>query len=216
MKKLGCVAFAAVLGLMVVGCASSPEKDAVKARAAVIESLKPIKTEPEKKPDWTTSVPITNKQLAFVGVSGKFAEEKDARNEASADGRNQLVKYYGTLISDKGQTVKATYGITSDVFDPQVASRELEEFVAEGLAKALPAKDWYVETYVKPNSDFYYKAYVLMIIDKSEADKALKEYCNQKAAEYQKQADAEKNAEKRKQLEKVSEFFGGSLPSSMF
>lgn len=56
------------------------QKKMLKARAAVIESLKPVKTEPEKKPEWTTSVPI-NKQLAFVGLSGKSAEEKDVRNE---------------------------------------------------------------------------------------------------------------------------------------
>lgn len=216
MKKLGCVALAAMLGLMVVGCASSPEKDAAKNRAAVIESLKPVKTEPEKKPDWVNSVPITNKQLAFVGVSNNFATESEARYYAQQDGRDQLVKYYGTLMSDKGQSVKATYGITSDVFDPQIASRGLEEFMAEGLAKGLPAKEFYTETYVTTSSKYAYKVYVLMVIDKAEADKALKEYCNQKAAEYQKQADAEKDAEKRKQLEKVSEFFGDSLPSSMF
>lgn len=49
MKKLGCLAFAAMLGLMVVGCASSPEKDAAKARAAALEALKPVMTDPEKK-----------------------------------------------------------------------------------------------------------------------------------------------------------------------
>lgn len=216
MKKLGCLAFAAMLGLMVVGCASSPEKDAAKARAAALEALKPVMTDPEKEPDWVNSVPITNKQLAFVGVSNKFATESEARSNAQSDGRNQLVKYYGTLISDRGRTATASYGITSDVFNPQIASQELEEFMAEGLAKGLPAKEFYTETYVTTSSKYAYKVYVLMIIDKAEADKALKDYCSQKAVEYQKQAEAEKDAEKRKQLEKVSEFFGGSLPSSMF
>lgn len=92
----------------------------------------------------------------------------------------------------------------------QVASRELEEFMAEGLAKALPAKDWYVETYVKPDSDFYYKAYVLMIIDKSEADKALKEYCNQKAAEYQKQLMLKRMRKNASSLRKF-QFFSAVL-----
>lgn len=39
MKKLGCVAFAAVLGLMVVGCASSPEKKCSKGQSRFIGGI---------------------------------------------------------------------------------------------------------------------------------------------------------------------------------
>lgn len=58
--------------------------------------------------------------------------------------------------------------------------------------------------------------YALMQIDKEQADKAMQEYCNQKAAEYQSKAEAEKDAEKRRQLEKTAELFGGMLKSSLF
>lgn len=201
---------------VLAGCASSPEKQLAKQRAAALEALKPIQTIPEKRPNWVDSLPITNKELAFVGVSNQYATEAEARNAAQADGRNQLIKYYGTFISDKGRTASATYGITSDVFDPQVASQELEEYVAEGLAKAMPAKEFYTEIYVTTSAKYAYKAYALMVINKADADKALKEYCEQKAAEYQSKAEAEKDAEKRKQFEKTAEIFGGSLQSSMF
>ena len=216
----GLVGMAAVLALtLVTGCASSPKKQAKEAarqREAAIAALKPIQTIPEKRPSWVDSVPITNKTLSFVGVSNQYATDAEARDAAQSNGRGQLVKYYGTLMSDKGRTATATYGITSDVFDPQVASQELEEFVAEGLAKGLPAKEFYTEVYFTQASKNAFKVYALMQIDKEQADKAMQEYCNQKAAEYQSKAEAEKDAEKRRQLEKTAELFGGMLQSSLF
>lgn len=218
-RKLVLIALSVVLAANFSGYAKSAKKQAKEAarqREAAIAALKPIQTIPEKRPSWVDSVPITGKMLAFVGVSNQYATDAEARNVAQSDGRGQLVKYYGTLMSDKGRTATATYGITSDVFDPQVASQELEEFVAEGLAKGLPAKEFYTEIYFTQSSKNAYKVYALMQIDKEQADKAMQEYCNQKAAEYQSKAEAEKDAEKRRQLEKTAELFGGMLKSSLF
>ena len=217
-RKLVLIAMA-VMAVNFSGFAKSAKKQAKEAarqREAAIAALKPIQTIPEKRPSWVDSVPITNKTLSFVGVSNQYATDAEARDEAQGDGRGQLVKYYGTLISDKGRKATATYGITSDVFDPQVASQELEEFVAEGLAKGLPAKEFYTEVYFTQASKNAFKVYALMQIDKEQADKAMQEYCNQKAAEYQSKAEAEKDAEKRRQLEKTSELFGGMLQPSLF
>lgn len=218
-RKLVLIALSVVLAANFSGYAKSAKKQAKEAarqREAAIAALKPIQTIPEKRPSWVDSVPITGKMLAFVGVSNQYATDAEARNVAQSDGRGQLVKYYGTLMSDRGRTATATYGITSDVFDPQVASQELEEFVAEGLAKGLPAKEFYTEIYFTQSSKNAYKVYALMQIDKEQADKAMQEYCNQKAAEYQSKAEAEKDAEKRRQLEKTAELFGGMLKSSLF
>lgn len=218
-RKLVLIALSVALAANFSGYAKSAKKQAKEAarqREAAIAALKPIQTIPEKRPSWVDSVPITGKMLAFVGVSNQYATDAEARNVAQSDGRGQLVKYYGTLMSDRGRTATATYGITSDVFDPQVASQELEEFVAEGLAKGLPAKEFYTEIYFTQSSKNAYKVYALMQIDKEQADKAMQEYCNQKAAEYQSKAEAEKDAEKRRQLEKTAELFGGMLKSSLF
>lgn len=217
-RKLVLIAMA-VMALNFSGFAKSAKKQAKEAalkREAAIAALKPIQTIPEKRPSWVDSVPITNKMLAFVGVSKQQATDAEARNEAQGNGRDQLVKYYGTLISDKGIKATATYGITSDVFDPQVASQELEEFISKDLAQELLAKEWYTEMYFTQESKNAFKVYVLMQIGKERADKAMQEYCNQKAAEYQSKAEAEKDAEKRRQFEKTSELFGGMLQPSLF
>lgn len=205
-----------VAAALVIGCASSPEKEAAKKRAAALEALKPIQSIPEKRPDWVDSVPITKTELAFVGVSNQYATDAEARNVAQNNARNQLVHYYGTLMSDKGRTAKASYGITSDVFDPQIASQELEEYLSEGIAKQIAAKDFYTEVYLTTDTKYAYKVYALLPIEKKIADAAIKEYLQNAADAYKAQAAAERDAEKRMQFEKASDFFGGTLQTSLF
>lgn len=205
-----------VAAALVIGCASSPEKEAAKKRAAALEALKPIQSIPEKRPDWVDSVPITKTELAFVGVSNQYATDAEARNAAQNNARNQLVHYYGTLMSDKGRTAKASYGITSDVFDPQIASQELEEYLYEGIAKQIAAKEFYTEVYLTTDTKYAYKVYALLPIEKKIADAAIKEYLQNAADAYKAQAAAERDAEKRMQFEKASDFFGGTLQTSLF
>lgn len=205
-----------VAAALVIGCASSPEKEAAKKRAAALEALKPIQSIPEKRPDWVDSVPITKTELAFVGVSNQYATDAEARNAAQNNARNQLVHYYGTLMSDKGRTAKASYGITSDVFDPQIASQELEEYLSEGIAKQIAAKEFYTEVYLTTDTKYAYKVYALLPIEKKIADAAIKEYLQNAADAYKAQAAAERDAEKRMQFEKASDFFGGTLQTSLF
>lgn len=205
-----------VAAALVIGCASSPEKEAAKKRAAALEALKLIQSIPEKRPDWVDSVPITKTELAFVGVSNQYATDAEARNAAQNNARNQFVHYYGTLMSDKGRTAKASYGITSDVFDPQIASQELEEYLSEGIAKQIAAKNFYTEVYLTTDTKYAYKVYALLPIEKKIADTAIKEYLQNAADAYKAQAAAERDAEKRMQFEKASDFFGGTLQTSLF
>lgn len=216
MKKFGKIFAVLVSGfaMFFVGCASN-ETDDVKVRKAALAALEPVKTIPAKRPDWIDVVPITKKELAFTGISNNFATDVEARNDAMKNGRNQLVSYYGTMVSDKSRELSATYGISSDILDPQKAGQELREYLAEGVAKNLPGKEFYTEMYLNENNKPYYRVYVLMTISKEDADRAMKEFNQNKANEYQKKAEAEKDAEKRKQFEKVRDIFGGDLQSSL-
>lgn len=216
MKKFGKIFAVLVSGfaMFFVGCASN-ETDDVKARKAALAALEPVKTIPAKRPDCIDVVPITKKELAFTGISNNFATDVEARNDAMKNGRNQLVSYYGTMVSDKSRELSATYGISSDILDPQKAGQELREYLAEGVAKNLPGKEFYTEMYLNENNKPYYRVYVLMTISKEDADRAMKEFNQNKANEYQKKAEAEKDAEKRKQFEKVRDIFGGDLQSSL-
>nr|WP_314992652.1 hypothetical protein [uncultured Treponema sp.] len=215
MKKLLFVLAAVTAVSVITGCESSPDTQADRARERALNALKPYKTEPAQRPSWIDNVPHTKTELVFVGLSTKWATEAEAKDKAQENGRNQLVKYYGTLITAQGRTAKATYGISSDVFAPQQVSQELEEYVAKSLSKKLAAYSFYVESYLTKDMEESHIAYALMKIDKSDANKAMEEYCDDKADDARKKAAAEKDAERKKQLEKAADFFGGQLKSSL-
>ena len=154
-------ACAAVLfAAMVAGCESSPDTQADRARERTLNTLKPYKTTPAQRPSWIDNIPHSATELAFVGVSTKWATEAEAKESAQENGRTQLVKYYGTLIAAQGRTAKATYGISSDVFAPQQASQDLEEYVAKGLSQKLAAHAFYVESYLTKDNEESHIAYV--------------------------------------------------------
>ena len=102
------------------------------------------------------------------------------------------------------------------MFDPQVASQQLEEYLSEGIAKQIAAKEFYTEIYLTTENKYAYKVYTLLPIEKKVADEAVKEYLQNAADAYKAQAETEKDAEKRQQLENASAFFGGALQSSIF
>lgn len=216
MKKILGLVMVTVALTCLMSCVSTAEKQAKKERAAALEALKPVRTIPEKRLSWVDSVPNTKSELAFIGVSNQYATEAEARNEAQRDGRYQLVNYYGTLMSDAGRTAKGTSGLTSDVFDPEVKSQELKEYLSSGIASKISAKEYYTEIYLTTENKYAYKVFALMGIEKSVADKAVEDFMKQQADSYKKQAAAEKDAAKRKQLEEAAEWFGGSLESNIF
>ena len=215
MKKLLFVLAAVTACMVMAGCESSPDTQADRARERTLNTLKPYKTTPAQRPSWIDNIPHSATELAFVGVSTKWATEAEAKDKAQENGRTQLVKYYGALIAAQGRTAKATYGISSDVFAPQQASQDLEEYVAKGLSQKLAAHAFYVESYLTKDNEEAHIAYVKMIINKSDAKRAMEEYCDNKADEARKKAAAEKDAERRKQFEKAADFFGGQLKSSL-
>lgn len=214
-RLIGFAAFVFTSAWFAVGCVSSPEAQANRSRERALMALKPYRTIPAQRPAWIDNIQHSKAELAFVGVSDKFATEAEARNKAQANGRDQLVKYFGTQISDQSRTAKSTYGISSDIFTPQQASQELQEAVSKGLSQKLAAHSFYIEAYLTKDEEEYYVAYVMMKIDKSDVNKMLEKYCDDKANETRKKAAAEKDVERKKQLEKVADFFGGDLKSSL-
>ncbi|MBP5175101.1 MAG: hypothetical protein ILP07_04200 [Treponema sp.] len=212
-KTVGVLAAALALALL-SGCASSPEKEAARKRAAAMDALTPLKTIPEKRPAWVDSVPITKSELAFVGVSDeKVASDQIARNRAENDARKKLVHFYGTPMKDAGRSASASYGLSSDVFDPEMVSQQFETYLSEGVAKEITAREYYTEIYQSLNEDyqFTYKVYALLPIEKKVADAALKEFAQKEADAYKAKAAAERDAERRSQLEKAADYFGGPL-----
>jgi hypothetical protein len=218
MKKLLFVAVM-IVALSNLACASgSKEPPAKSARELALEALTPIRTSAPARPDWINNPGkySTGDTLAFVGVNTmRYPTEGLAGNDARTNGLNQLVQFYGTIISDKARTYTATYGIATDVMAPEMAAQQLQERLAEGLAQQLLPSEFYWELMLDKNTEEYYNYYALQTISKAAVAKVIDDYGKTTAADLQKKAATERDAARRQQIEKTAEFFGGNLSGTL-
>jgi hypothetical protein len=214
------IGFVAMMALL-DGCASNPATPAAQAKSArdaAIEQATPIRTEPAQKPAWVDVVPDSPNTMSFIGSAGRYATatgNQGARFFAEENGRTQLVDYYGTVMANKARTHAATYGITSDVLAPQIAGQQLNERIAQNVAQALAAREYYTLVYLDSTNREAFEVYVLMQVDKAMVRRVIDNYGKEQAADYAKRAAAEQDAARRQQLQKAAEFFGGNLSSTL-
>jgi hypothetical protein len=218
-KEMAKMIGAMMIAAAITGCASQAEAASDRsARSAAIEQSKPIRTEPEQRPEWVDTVPNSPATLSFIGSAGRYATatgNTGARYYAEENGRTQLVDYYGTLMVNQARTHAATYGITSDVLAPQIAGQQLNERIAQNVAQALAPRSYYTLVYLDNTNREAFEVYVLMEVDKALVRRVIDNYGQEQAADYAKKAAAEQDAARRQQLEKAADFFGGNLSSKL-
>jgi hypothetical protein len=214
-----CAAAGFALGMASCGTppapVSSPATVQRSARDLAVELARPIRASQSQRPEWVDNVTKSDSALFFVGASLRFATESQARESAREDGRRQLVDYYGTLMVNKGREYSATYGLSNEVFSPQITGQRLNERIAQSIAQALGDNRFYWEYFMDENNREYYVAYVEMQIDKARVARVIDDFGKQEAADLQKKAAAEQDTRRRQQLEQAAEFFGGNLSSSL-
>jgi hypothetical protein len=216
MKQMLIFTALAIAAIVVTGCSSQPS--ARSARQAAIEQSTPIRTEPAQRPNWVDSVPDSPSTLSFIGSAGRYATatgNSGARYYAEENGRTQLVDYFGTVMANKARTYIATYGISSDVFAPQIAGQQLNERIAQNVSQALAPREYYTLVYLDNTNREAFEVYVLMQVDKALVRRVIDNYGQEQAADLAKRAAAEQDAARRQQIQKAAEFFGGNLSSSL-
>jgi hypothetical protein len=217
MKKIACRTAAALFATAVIlgigGCKAAPP--AKSSRELAIERAAPIRIEPAERPGWIDSLPRSANSVNFVGTSLRYATAAQARDNAQENARRQLVDYYGTLMANKGREYSATYGISNEVFSPQIAAQELDERIAQGVSQALEARDFFTQVYLDETNREAFEVNVLMEIDKTIVNRVIDNYGREAAEDLLKKAAAEQDTRRRQQMEKAAEFFGGNLSSSL-
>lgn len=168
--------------LSLTSCATPPKPQVSLAPAATAErplEEKMVWQSHERRPEWTIKEPFEEGgNLLFVGASGKFAEEKEARDDASRHAVSNVVKYFGTDVKDKIEKVWTAYGLSSEVLDPTVAMRQSEEQISKGLARKVKPKEWYIERWerrYKKYTETYHLIWALCLVPKVEVERTIAE-----------------------------------------
>ena len=226
MKMIQMVSIMAALTVVAFqGCGSTPvptqtqnNTTAQSTRDAAIQQATPIRTEPAQRPAWVDTVPDSQTTLSFIGSAGRYATatgNTGARFYAEENGRTQLVDYYGTVMVNKARTYASTYGISSEVFAPQIAAQQLNERIAQNVSQALAPRSYYTLVYLDNTNRESFEVYVLMEVDKAIVRQVIDNYGKEQAADLAKKAAAEQDEVRKQQMQKAAEFFGGNLSSTL-
>lgn len=162
----------------------------------------------DKRPMWTVNEPeAEGDKMIFIGMSGKFAMEKDARDDAQNHAISNVVKYLGTFVNSKIEKAKTNYGLSSDIVDPTNIGRSIEEQLSKAFATRVKPIEWYIEKWQNKLKETYYVVYVKTGVPKSVIDEELKNALNGSIEDLKKKRDAASEEKAKKQFENAINAF---------
>lgn len=197
---------AAALVTLLSACAETPAPSQATAPPPdPVEKL--IWSSASERPQWTMEEPETKDGMMwFVGLSGRFATEQLARDDAKRNATTSVVQYMGTLVKDKFERARVSYGLESDVVDPTAAARQFEKQMAVNMASKVKAKSWYQEKW-QTRTGIAQVAYLLAFVPVEEMDQTAKQTARGMAQEAERKAKEANDDFAKKQAEKAAEFW---------
>ena len=206
-RTLALMIFCGLLIGLCSGCAKRQITKPVPPAAEPDEKL--IWSSHKLRPGWTLHEPETvGDELAFVGLSGKYAIEREARDDAMRTAANNVVKYIGTLAQDKFQRLQTSYGLSTEIVDPTNVTRRFEEQLASAFVTRMRAKEWYIEKWQrKKTKETYFAVFVLAKVPNSAIEKAYEDAVNATIDDLKKKRDEANEAKAKAQFENAMEAF---------
>ena len=159
-------------------------------------------------PGWVYSVPIADGRfLYFVGLSDEaVASEQIARDQSMANARKKVVNYYGTMVKNKAERIKLSFGLSSTVIDPTLVAKGFEKEFAANVAKQVAAKEFYLEKWEKPTG-IGWKVYALCSVPKNIVKESMGNTAQENIEKARKEAKEAATEAAKKQAENTLEFF---------
>lgn len=159
------------------------------------------------RPAWTLSEPEPESGFHFfVGISGDYATENLARDDALRSATTRAVQYMGTLAKDRFERARTSFGLSSTVVDPTEASRQFERQLSAAAAKQLKPKEWYLEQWQKPTG-YSFRAFLLARMPKAPVDESLRTTADDNLRKAQDDARAAATQTAKRQAEDAAEFW---------
>jgi len=209
MKKiiLTGVILTAMSGLM-LGCKSSaPEAKPIDVAPQVGEKI--IWSSHDQRPGWTVNEPAAKEgNFYFVGLSGKYATEKEGRDDAHRSALNNVVKYIGTFAQDKFQQITTSHGLSSEIVDPTRAVRDFQEQLSQAFASKVRTKEWYIEKWqLNKTKETYHLVYLLVEVPDASIEKAYEDTLNGNIEDLKKKRDAANDEKAKAQFQSAMDAF---------
>ncbi|MFH1897061.1 MAG: hypothetical protein ABH886_02300 [Candidatus Desantisbacteria bacterium] len=215
MKKILLYSLMLCLTLTFLGCGT--EKQIIRDMQVIPQITKQAPPSPEekllwasheKRPEWTVNEPrVEGVNLFFVGVSGNYTMENDARDDAYKNAVKGVINYIGIAAKDHFERLLASFGVSSQTVDPTKVSKEVEAQISGGIARKAKANGWYIEKWQDSFGKIYWKGYVLVEVPTTSIDQSYKKVADAEQKAAQQEYEKTKDQFAKDQLEKVMKAF---------
>ncbi len=135
------------------------------------------------RPEWLVIEPEKEgDKIFFVGLSEYCATEKNAREEAMRSATGAVVSYINVSVKNIYRELSVKYGKSSEISDPTIESKNLQEFVKNSVVSRVKAYKWYIEQWLNADNESYWKVYSLVSVPED----AIKQAVTSGVADYEK------------------------------
>lgn len=160
-----------------------------------------------ERPAWTMEEPKEKDgTMWFVGLSGRFATEQLARDDAKRSATTAVVQYMGTAVKDQFERARTSFGLESNVVDPTSGIREYQKLLAVNLATKVKVDSFYQEKWQIPTG-VAHLAYALVYVPSNEVDAAKRDAAHSLAQDAERQAKEAGDEVAKSQAMKAAEFW---------
>jgi hypothetical protein len=143
-----------------------------------------IRAEPELKPDWITTIPESEEELFFVGVSRFLSTAADARNAAREDAFIQIMRFYGEFIRSEAVEKASFTGSSSDTIAAWINREEEISNFAQAVVSQVGTGHYYTEIYLNGQNQEEYLVYVLCQIPRQKAEQDIADFAKNTSERY--------------------------------
>jgi len=158
---------------ILAACASGPSQPSGFVRYEVIETSSP------QKPVWIHQVPDETGKHIFIGQSGYFASEQQARSDALRDAITKYAQYLGVEVSTFDDTLRQLESTESAIQDAQIKRQSRTTMQSNNLASRAKARTWYIEKLYQKQGEsilgIAYQTWVEVTVPNSEVEKFQRE-----------------------------------------
>jgi hypothetical protein len=170
----------------------------------------------DSRPAWTNKEEpdASGKTLTFVGVSLPYLTEREARDDAMRNATRRVVEYMGTEAESRFVEAKTSFGLSSAVLDPTVATKSFQQQLSTNVAKKLRASEWYIER-EDTSKGRTFVAFVKAVIPASSVNESFQDTAKQNQDDVQAKAQQTNDGKVKQQLDAAAKFWGNMAKSGL-